>query len=388
MPDKVLSESGVRKLLTGLNSSKAAGPEAIKPIVLKEVSNEIAPLVTAIFRFSLDIGTVPRDWKTATVSPLFKKGDKGNPANCRPISLTCILCKTMEHIIATNLTRHFDKHNVLYDLQHGFRERRSCETQLIQLVEDLSRSMIEGKQTDLILLDFSKAFDKVNHLKLLYKLRLHGVQGKVLNWIQSFLIGRSQTVVLEGDSSSEVPVSLGVPQGSVLGPILFLLYINDLPDNVQSQVRLFADDTAVYLSIHSPNNSANLQKDLDRLQEWEAQWDMEFNPGKCQVCHITRSRNPIKSTYTMHNKTLETVSSARYLGVDMSTDLSFNTHMNRITSNANKSLGFIKRNIKTKHKGVREAAYKTIVRPQLEYASTTWSPYTQNQSQKIEMVQR
>ena len=143
--------------------------------------------------------------------------------------------------------------------------------QLIQLVEDLSRSMAEGKQTDLILLGFSKAFNKVNHPKLLYKLRLHGVQGKVLNWIQSFLIGRSQTVVLEGDSSSEVPVSSGVPQGSVLGPILFLLYINDLPDNVQSQVRLFADDTAVYLTINSPNDSANLQKALDRLQEWEAQ---------------------------------------------------------------------------------------------------------------------
>ena len=195
--------------------------------------------------------------------------------------------------------------------------------QLIQLVEDLSRSMTEGKQTDLILLGFSKAFDKVNHLKLLYKLRLHGVQSKVLNWIQSFLIGRSQIVVLEGDSSSEVPVSSGVPQGSVLGPILFLLYINDLPDNVQSRVRLFADNTAVYLTINSPNDSANLQKALDRLQKWEAQWDMEFNPGKCQLLHITRSRNPIKSTYTMHNKTLETVSSARNLGVDLSTNLSY-----------------------------------------------------------------
>ena len=128
MPDIVLSESGVRKLLTGLNPSKAAGPEAIKPVILKELSNEIAPLVIAIFRLSLDTGTVPRDWKTAIVSPLFKKGDKGNPANYHPISLTCILCKTMEHIIASNLTRHFDKHNVLYDLQNGFREHRSCET--------------------------------------------------------------------------------------------------------------------------------------------------------------------------------------------------------------------------------------------------------------------
>ncbi|MCW4309234.1 MAG: reverse transcriptase domain-containing protein [Candidatus Thiodiazotropha endolucinida] len=387
MPDIVISANGVLKLLTSLNPSKAAGPDAIKPVVLKELANEIAPIVAAIFQLSLDTGTVPSDWKKAFVTPLFKKGDKTNPANYRPISLTCILCKTMEHIIASNLTRHFEEHNILYDLQHGFRERRSCETQLIQLVEDLARSLTQGKQTDLILLDFSKAFDKVNHLKLLYKLQMHGVQGKAHNWIQSFLMGRSQRVVLEGECSDEVPVSSGVPQGSVLGPILFLLYINDLPDNVQSQVRLFADDTAVYLTINGPDSSAILQKDLDQLQQWEALWDMEFNPGKCQVLHITRSQNPIKTQYTMHGQVLESVPTARYLGVDISTNLSFNTHINRITANANKSLGFIKRNVKCKHPGVREAAYKTIVRPQLEYGSTVCGPYTQTYSDIVEMIQ-
>ena len=217
------------------------------------------------------------------------------------------------------------KHNLLYDLQYGFRERRSCETQLIQLVEDLTRSLTNGKQTDLILLDFSKAFDKVNHLKLLYKLQMHGVQGKTLSWIQSFLVGRTQSVVLEGECSDEVPVSSGVPQGSVLGPILFLSYINDLPDNVQSQVRLFADDTAVYLTINHPSDASLLQKDLDQLQQWEVKWDMEFNPSKCQVLHITRARAPIKTSYTMHNQTLDSVSAARHPGVDLSTNMNFNT---------------------------------------------------------------
>ena len=161
----------------------------------------------------------------------------------------------MEHIIASNLSTRLNKHNILYELQHGFREKRSCETQLIQLVEDLGRQLSLGKQTDLILLDFSKAFDKVNHLKLLYKLSCFGVKGNTLNWIQSFLIGRTQTVVLDGESSEEVKVTSGVPQGSVLGPLLFLLYINDLPENIQSQVRLFADDTAVYLTVTNMQDS-------------------------------------------------------------------------------------------------------------------------------------
>ena len=388
MQDIKISTAGVNKLLSGLNVSKAAGPDAIRPIVLKELCQEITPVVALIFQTSFDSGTVPADWKKAQVCPLFKKGNKTDPANYRPISLTCILCKAMEHIVASNLTKHFNQHNILYDLQHGFRERRSCETQLIQLVEDLARNMTSGKQTDLILLDFSKAFDKVNHLKLLYKLQLHGVQGKTLGWIESFLMGRSQTVVLNGNSSDELQVLSGVPQGSVLGPILFLLYINDLPDSLQSQVRLFADDTAVYLTVKGQDDNQKLQNDLDILQEWEREWDMEFNPSKCQVVHITRSRKPINTTYSMHGQVLDSVDSARYLGVDITSDLSFTQHINRTTANASKSLGYLKRNILTKNPAIREAAYKTIVRPQVEYASSVWSPHTKKAINKIEMVQR
>ena len=255
MPEIYINLNGIIKLLSNLRPDKAAGPDEIRPIVLQELRLAIAPVIQLIFERSLATGELPSDWTKANVSPIFKKGDKSDPANYRPISLTCILCKVMEHIIASNLTQHLNKYNILYDLQHGFRQKRSCETQLIQLVEDL-----QGKQIDLVLLDFSKAFNKVNHLKLLFKLSQHGVKGNILNWIRAFHLGRTQAVVLEGERSSEVPVTSGVPQSSVLGPRLFLLYINDLPQNIQSQVRLFADDTAVYLTVQDQDQDSLLVK--------------------------------------------------------------------------------------------------------------------------------
>ena len=186
------------------------------------------------------------------MSPLFEKGNTSNPTNYRPISLTCILYKVKEHIVASNLTRHLNENHILYELQHGFREKRSYEMQLIQLVDDLGRQLTQGHQVDLVLLDFSKAFDKVNHL---FKLSIHDVKDRTLKWISSFLGGRTQAVVLEGECSPEVPVTSGVPEGSVLGPLLFLLYINELPENIQSQVRLFAGDTAVYLTVSGTNQT-------------------------------------------------------------------------------------------------------------------------------------
>lgn len=194
--------------------------------------------------------------------------------------------------------------------------------------------------------------------------------------------------MLEGECSSKVPVTSGVPQGSVLGPLLFLLYINDLPENIQSQVRLFADDTAVYLTVRNKNDTSILQDDLDTLQKWERTWDMEFNPSKCQVLHISRARQPIHSQYTLHGEILESVDSARYIGVSISKDLTWNSHIKEIVSKANQTLGFIKRNVKTKNHSVKELAYKTLVRPKVEYASTVWSPYSKQSIYQIEMVQR
>ena len=340
MPEIDISLNGLLKLLHNLKPGKAAVPDKLKPLLLIELRDEIAPIIKVIFDRSLQTGKLPADWTKANVMPVFKKGDKSLAANYRPISLTCILCKVLEHILASNIVKHLDGQGILYDLQHGFREKRSCETQLIMLIEDLARGASVGKQTDIILLDFSKAFDKVNHSKLLWKLHQYGIHGHVLDWVRAFLGSRSQRVVIDGKESESILVTSGVPQGSVLGRILFLIYINDLPEEVCSQVRLFADDTALYLTLES-EDSSTLQNDLNILSAWETRWDMGFNPSKCQVVHVKGSKKPVKRDYILHGQVLESVTGARYLGVDISGSLSWNPHVDRITGNANRTLGFV-----------------------------------------------
>ena len=262
MPNIEIEERGVHLLLANPNPKKAAGPDKLPTKLLKEIATEIAPILTALFRNSLNTGLVPGDWKHALVQPIFKKGDRSQAANYRPISLTSVCCKMMEHIVRRAITNHLDRNKITSDAQHGFRKRRSCESQLILTVHDLAEELDQQGQTDTILLDFSKAFDRVPHQRLLRKLEFYGIQGKVLRWIESFLSGRTQQVVVEGEHSSVGPVTSGVPQGSVLGPTLFLIYINDLGEEIRAKVRLFADDTILYSKINTEKDSKKTSKKI------------------------------------------------------------------------------------------------------------------------------
>ena len=395
MGEITVDPNGVLKLLNNLKIHKAPGPDGLSARVLKECSSEIAPILALIYNETLAQGTVPDDWRQANVAPIFKKGEKYDAANYRPVSLTCICCKTLEHIIVSNINKHLAIESILADCQHGFRSQRSCETQLVQffhdLVSNLDRALNRNhRQTDVIIMDFAKAFDKVPHRRLLYKLDYYGIRGSTHKWITSWLSGRFQKVVLDGQASDPVPVLSGVPQGSVLGPVLFLIFINDLPENIRSSVRLFADDCVLYRNIESPADCQILQDDLNSLAQWEADWQMKFNVAKCHSMRVTRHPpdKHIQFEYTLHQQRLEQVQSAKYLGITISDDLDWGQHISEISSKATKTLGFLRRNLAFAPRHTKEVAYKTLVRPKLEYAAPIWHPYHETQIGQVEKVQR
>ena len=386
----VVSESGVCKLLSNLQIHKATGPDDIPARLLKDLAAELSPVFTLFFQTSLDQGEVPDDWKKANVVPIYKKGERNHPGNYRPISLTSISCKMLEHIVCSSIMDHLDSHNVLHDAQHGFRKKRSCETQLILAVQDLAKGIDAREQHDVILLDFTKAFDKVPHRRLLYKLQFYGIQGLLNNWIATFLQDRTQQVILEGASSKIADVTSGVPQGSVLGPLMFLLYINDLPEYLTSdtKVRLFADDCMLYRKITSEQDSAALQQDLNALQQWEQDWLMKFNPPKCQVISVTKKQKLITKAYYLHGQTLSRADTAKYLGVHLTKNLSWNHHVDALCKKANSTSAFLRRNINACPRKTKILCYTTLLRPILEYACTVWDPSTQENITKLEKVQR
>ena len=270
IPPIKITTDGILKLLKELKIQKAPGPDNITPKMLKACADSIAPLLQQIYKKSLTTGELPDDWLNANVSPIFKKGNRSNPANYRPVSLTSIPCKLLEHIIHSNIMSHLEQYNVLNNEQHGFRKGRSCETQLALTVNDLAKILDNKGQADVIIMDFRKAFYLVPHQRLLYKLTQAGITGPLHKWASNFLTKRSQQVVLEGISSSSIQVTSGVPQGTILGPLLFILYLNDLPDGITSQVRLLADDCMLYREIKTLDDNQKLQNDINKLCNWES----------------------------------------------------------------------------------------------------------------------
>ena len=274
--------------------------------MLNILAPKLAPIVHAIFTQSLDTGELLRDWDLTNVAPIFKKGNRSLAENYRPVSLTCITCKQFEHIDCRHILDHVEDHQILTNLQHVFRSGRSCETQLVTTTHDLLSSFNFKSQIDVAILDFSKVFDTVPYAGLLGKLKHYGIDRKILLWITNFLNNRKQRVVVDGNNSNFADVESGVPQGTVLGPLLFLLHINDLLSCVNSKVRLFADDCLLYRKNKNNQDQIDMQRDLDALMDWRSTWGMKFNAKSVTLCG---SRIPLQHFYSLGNEILPEVGS-------------------------------------------------------------------------------
>ncbi len=387
IPKLTITLKGVLDQLSKINISKSQGPDGIPPWFLNRYASHLAPVIHDIFQSSVDSGQVPNTWKEANVTAIFKKGSRAETSNYRPISLTPVVSKLLEHIIHSHIMKHLEQHHILTDHQHGFRAKRSTETQLIQTIHDISKSLDEKKSVDMAILDFTKAFDKVPHKRLIHKLKHYGITGPISSWINSFLTGRTQQVVINGSKSTSTQVISGVPQGTVLGPLLFLLYINDLPDNLSSTVRLFADDCLLYSPIKTDQDTSVLQNDLLKLEKWQHTWLMKFNPTKCYTMTIA-SRKPTPNLYTFCGQQLKSVESHCYLGIHISNTLNWTIQSNSVTKKAQQTLGMIRRNLNKCPTQIKSIAYTTLVRPILEYASASWDPHCLRNIKLIERTQR
>lgn len=373
--------------LKSLDSRKSAGPDKVPPIFLVNCMHTLSYPIHKLFSKSLSSGVFPDLWKFSLLTPIFKKGNMRDVKNYRPICTMSTLPKLFESLVLDKLISRINP--TISPLQHGFIKGRSTLSNLILYTNDIVNALIASHQIDSIYTDFSKAFDKVNHRILLRKLKLLGIRGSILEWLKSYLLGRYLAVKVDSFTSYTFAASSGVPQGSHFGPILFCLFINDIV-NIFSDVKvlLFADDLKLYRIIRNDDDRAILQLNLNKLFAWCSVNDLQLNIGKCQIISFFKGKNPLKFSYDMNGVNLLRVSQIRDLGVIFHESLQFNVHIDEITSEALRTLGFILRMCANfKNMSTLKNLYCSLVRSRLEYNSTVWSPYYKVHSQSLEKIQ-
>jgi hypothetical protein len=379
----------VTKELQNLDITKAPGPDGIPTYILKTCANEISPLLTELFNNSLSTSKVPSEWKRANVVPIHKKGSKLDTNNYRPISLLPIVSKILERCIYNNIINHIRPN--ICEPQHGFLSKSSTNTQMLTFFQQVSNNLDNKIQTDIIYFDLSKAFDSVPHPPLISKLKTFGIHDRLLHWFEDYLTDRRQRVTLEGQNSTWLPVTSGVPQGSILGPLLFLLYINDLPTklNHDTNCGIFADDTKIGRKITTQDDKTTLQNDIDQLHDWGHTWGLKFNTNKCKSISIGDQGKLIPTDYTMGQAQLEKVNNMTDLGITISDDLKWKTHIDTIAAKAERQLWMLVRTLGYQApQKAKQVAFQTMVRPILEYGSPLWNPTIKAQQKTLEDVQR
>ena len=382
-----ISPDIIFRTLKKLKTNGAAGPDGLPPIFYHHTTSSLAFPLSLLFRTLIDTHSIPDEWRTAIITPKFKKGSPSDPANYRPISLTCTGCKILESIITSEVLHFLLGHNLITKHQHGFISRHSTSTNLLECINDWTLSISNKKSVTIAYIDYKSAFDCISHPKLLLKLSSYGIKGNLYLWIQSFLTSRSQTVRINSCYSASCPVTSGVVQGSVIGPMLFNLFINDVIDHAihNITIKLFADDIKIYSDIQN-THLHNFQKQLDNIHLWSSTWQMQISHSKCNILQIGSSN----SSHTFHfvNNTIQQVDSVTDLGVTIDNNLRFKYQINNITLKANQRAALIKRCFLSRNPNNLIRAFKIYVRPILEYASTTWSPSYISQITQIESIQR
>ena len=392
LKDIEITQEEVLKRLKALNQNKSPGPDNIHPRILKELSHELSLPLTLIFKKSLENGNLPKSWKDGHIMPIFKKGNKHKVENYRPVCLTSICCKILESIIREKIMVHLIHNKLISKNQHGFLIGRSTLTQLIETLEEWTSMLDKNDNLDVLYCDFKKAFDSVPHKRLMVKINSFGIEGNVGKWIENFITGRRQRVCIKDSKSTWVDVTSGVPQGSVLGPLLFVLYINDLPEAITCLSKLYADDTKIYQAVNNAKDAEIFQENIKQLWNWSIEWQLHFHPDKCHILHLGKAN--IEKSYYMGagdmspHTHLKSTDEEKDLGVVVDNQLKFSSHCDKIVNTANKLLGIMRRAFSFLDRTTFSLVYKGIIRPVIEYASTVYSPLLMKDVNKLESIQR
>ena len=383
-----ISPQSVKEVLDALDVNKSCGPDLMSPRLLKEGSQILAEPYSTIFTSSLRLGRFPTQWKDGNITALHKKEDRSLPSNYRPISLLCQAGKSLERCVHKLLYNYINEHRLLTPFQSGFVPGDSTTFQLLHTYHMFCEAVDSGKEVRVVFCDISKAFDRVWHRGLLHKLRDIGCSKNLLKWFSSYLTKRRQRVVLNGKASKWTYVKAGVPQGSILGPLLFLIYINDIVNELRASVRLFADDTSLYIIVENPNTAAiTLNNDLDYISSWACDWLVNFNAAKTFSLLLTLKRIlPFHPPLFMNGSVISETTSHKHLGITFSRNCSWNEHISNITTTAWSRLNLL-RALKFKiNRLALEKIYNSFIRPLLEYSDAVWDNATSECKEKLEAV--
>ena len=394
-----ISELEVLEALTSLDPTKSSGIDDIGSKLLKHCALALYVPLHHLFCLTITKHSIPSEWKCHLITPVHKSGDRAQVDNYRPISLLCILSKVLERIVFNHLNKFICEYNIISDNQFGFRRCHSTVQQLLLFLSKVNDSFDNNASCDTIYLDFRKAFDSVPHNELLFKLWKIGITSNVWYWLKDYLTERNQCVSINGCSSAFLPVISGVPQGSILGPLLFVLYINDLPFHLlSSSLFLFADDTKCHKQILTPADIHLLQQDLELLSTWSGDWKLSFNEYKCLLLRFNAKYGISTNTfahlssdhqYTINGLPIVCCNQHKDLGIVMSPDLNWESHITFISSKAYKKLGLLRRTFSSAVSiWAKRSLYLTLVRSQLVYCSQIWRPSFVKDISSLERIQR